>query len=342
MSDSQPRLPPNQQLIRTERWPVVGESQPRANDESEWTVTISRNGASVRRFTLDELQSFGTTARTLDIHCVTRWSKFDMTFGGVPLERILAMGQVDAAARFVSFVARSDRNHSTSLPLEVAIRLNCLLAFSSNGQPLASEHGGPVRMVVPGRYFYKSVKWLERIDILDEDRLGYWEADAGYHNVADPWEEQRYVAGSLTKQQAASIITSRDFSGLDLLGLSVANHDLSGLIARDALLRNADFQGATLTNADFMDSNLSNARFATANLTGACFTGADLDGADLSGADLRSADLRCGSMFGTSFAVIDEAGVVSQPAIFDSTTQLDLNLLDALTADQRQFVLSRL
>eukprot|EP00959_Pyramimonas_sp_CCMP1952_P333424 6981712-Pyramimonas_sp.AAC.1 len=126
----------------------------------------------------------------VDIHCVTRWSKIGARFSGIPLHDLLEEAGVTEDACYVSFVARSERNHSTSLPLRTLIDLQAIVAFEYEGEPLEEVHGGPVRVVVPGKYFYKSVKWLERIDVLTFDKLGYWEGDAGYHNNADPWTEE--------------------------------------------------------------------------------------------------------------------------------------------------------
>ena len=125
--------------------------------------------------------------------------------------------------------------HSTSLPLEDARQLDVLIALNFAGVPITSEHGGPVRSVTPGRYFYKSLKWLIGIELLAEDRLGYWEASAGYHNRADPWHEERYVASGLSKQDAAQIFAERDLSGRELVSLDGSDRDLSGLQARGAL-----------------------------------------------------------------------------------------------------------
>jgi len=341
MNAERQRLPPNQQLIRTERWPIVGESGPRKNDDSPWTLTLS-DGEKTKTYTLDELNGLTACELVCDIHCVTRWSKYDMRFTGIPLQQLLAdLGpgtHEEQSIRFASFVARSDRNHSTSLPLKVALNHGAIIAMGYEGQPLPMEHGGPVRMVVPGRYFYKSVKWLDRINIVPQDSLGYWEVEAGYHNGADPWREQRYVAASISKQEAARLMETRDFSGQNLLGISGANRDLTGLCARRATLRNADFSGAQLVNADFFGANLANASFATARLRGASFASADLDGADFSSADLCGADLRAASMVGTSFGRVDENGNLFETATLDDQTKVDSTKLDGLTQPQREWL----
>lgn len=273
----------------------------------------------------------------IDIHCVTRWSQPGMEFTGVLLSEVLKAARVPVAANFISFVARSERAHSTSLPLREALELETLLAWEANGEPLATLHGGPLRSVVPGRYFYKSLKWLEWLDLLAEDRLGYWEANAGYHNEGDPWREQRYLASTLDRREAARLLAARDFSGRDLRGIDARGHDLTSLHARGALLRDADFRGCRLDSACFEGANLSNARLAGASLTGASFLGADLEGADFSAADLRGADFRRASLFGASFAPLDAEGRIdlSRAARWDDSTRFDAAQLEDLMPAQR-------
>jgi DMSO/TMAO reductase YedYZ molybdopterin-dependent catalytic subunit len=328
------RLPPNQQLVATAKWPLVGERLPR-EDFSPWMVSVS--GAVERQcsYSLEELRTLPQIEQTLDIHCVTRWSKLDVRFAGVSLAVLLAAAKPRPDARFVSFVARSNESHSTSLPLETALTLQTLIALSADGLPLPVEHGGPVRVVVPHRYFYKSLKWLERIELLSEDRLGTWERSAGYHNNADPWLEQRYIASGLSKQQTAKLLASKDLSGLDLLGLDAAGRELSGLIARRALLRDANFRGCQLTAADFAGANLSNAHFDGAQLVRASFASADVEGASFNGADLRGADFRGASLVGASFC--DELDP-EHGAMVDRTTLVDAAAFDQLTPVQRQYL----
>jgi DMSO/TMAO reductase YedYZ molybdopterin-dependent catalytic subunit len=183
-------LPPGQQLAAAGKWPLVGEKTPREIPQL-WTVELCGLVARPRTWTLDELAALPRVERSIDVHCVTRWTKFSMLFGGVPLSVLLDACEPLVTARYASFVSHSVRDHSTSLPLDVCRALDVLIAFDAEGQPLSSEHGGPVRTITPGRYFYKSLKWLKRIELLADDRLGYWEAEAGYHNEADPWREHR-------------------------------------------------------------------------------------------------------------------------------------------------------
>jgi len=294
-------LPPNQHLAAPGKWPVVGEKAPQASD-GPWTVTIAGLVRTPITLPLEAIAAMPRVEREIDIHCVTRWSKPGVVFGGVLLADLLAPCGPLPEARFLSVVARSDRNHSTSLPLETALALGTLVAFTADGEPLASEHGGPIRTVVPGRYFYKSLKWLERIELLAADRLGYWEAEAGYHNGADPWREERYIAPNAPRHIIEHALRTRDFSGLDLRGIDARGRDLTGLIARGAKLRDAHFEDATLTSADFTGANLSNAHLQGADLHGASFSGADVEGANFDGANLTGADFSGASLFGATFA----------------------------------------
>lgn len=290
-----------------------------------------------QQFTLEDLASLPQTELVTDIHCVTRWSKFDARFSGVSLATLLQECKVQSSARFVSFVARSERNHSSSLRIDEALELGCLLATHYEGQPLPEDHGGPLRGVVPKKYFYKSVKWIEKIELLQYDRPGYWEADSGYHNNADPWLEQRYIASSISKRDANALIENRDFSAQDLLSIDVTALDLTGLNARQAILRNANFRECRLIEADFSESNLSNACFRKADLNLANFQDADLEGADFSSADLRGANLTGCSLFGTTFCDATEDSI-DNAALIDATTTIDTGSLERLTRVQREFL----
>ena len=325
------RLPPGQHLAAPHKWPLVGEKTPDFMPEI-WTVKVTGCVENPTIWTAQQLTDFPTIERTIDIHCVTRWSKLGMTFRGVLLQDVLQQASPQAEAHFVSFSAHSGRQHSTSLHLADALELGVLLAFSCNGQPLSVEHGGPVRIVTPGRYFYKSLKWLARIELLAEDRLGYWEAEAGYHNQADPWQEQRFLASNLNKQEMARLISLRDFSGLELRSIACAHRDLSGLRAAHALLRNADFRRCLLPDSDFQQANLSNAHFQQADLRRANLSQADLEGADFHQADLRGADLRGSSLFGATFCNSNEG------ALLDLTTQIDPSALADLAPEQADFL----
>jgi DMSO/TMAO reductase YedYZ molybdopterin-dependent catalytic subunit len=333
------KLPPNQQLVAAGKWPVVGEKRPHAGANTEhWTVTIAGCVRAPRTWSLEELLALPRVECAIDIHCVTRWSKPAVRFAGVSLAEILEAAQPAPEARYVSFTARSERGHSTSLLLADALALGALVAFTADGAPLAEEHGGPVRVVVPGRYFYKSLKWLERIELLESDRLGFWEAGAGYHNVADPWREERYAAPALDRRTVREVLARRDFRGRDLRSLAADDRELEGLDARGALLRDASFRRARLCGARFDGANLSNAHLEGADLRGASFAGADVEGADYRGADLRGADFRGAALTAASFTPQPGSEGEWGDAVIDGTTAIDAAGIEVLTPVQAEFV----
>lgn len=334
-STDRDRIPPGQQLVAPGKWPVIGEKEP-AHLDLPWTLSVSGELESAQTWTLDELRQLPQTQLTLDIHCVTRWSKLDATFSGVRLADLLEIVIPKANARFVSFVARSARDHSTSLALEVALDQETLIALDYEGDPLELGHGGPIRNIVPGRYFYKSVKWLERIELLEEDRLGMWEAESGYHNQADPWKEQRYMSPTIDKRKAALLIQSRDFSNQDLRSIDCTDRDLEQLQAVETKLRDSRFDRANLKEANFERANLSNAHFRKADLTGASFRDADVEGADFSGADLRGADFTNASLIGASF--VDSTLNPPVAAVIDQSTVLPDSVIAPLFPEQLDFV----
>lgn len=334
-SDYSNRIPPGQQLVGAGKWPIIGERSP-AQTSRAWQLSLTGCVTKPKTWTVSELRNLPQSRITIDIHCVTRWSKLDVEFTGVLLETLLAHCDVSPSGKYVSFGARSDRRHSTSLTLATALTQKTLIALEVDGAPLGTDHGGPIRNIVPGRYFYKSVKWLEEIEILSRDRLGFWEAESGYHNAADPWQEQRYIAPSLDRREAIRLIESRDFSNRDLMGMEAKNRDLSGLRASGAALRNADFSESNLQGADFTGANLSNSHFKQSDLQRANFVDADLEGADLSGADLRGADFTGCSLIGASF--FDPAPAMGLRAIFDKKTILPEEVTEPLFPEQLAFV----
>jgi DMSO/TMAO reductase YedYZ molybdopterin-dependent catalytic subunit len=336
LSMTHEQLPPGQQLAAPGKWPVVGEREP-APRQGDWDIQVSGLVEFPRRWSLEELSALPQETRTIDVHCVTRWSILGASFTGVPLERLLAASRLQPDGKFVSFVAHSARSHSTSLSLSDALELGCLITLRFDGQPISIEHGGPIRIVTPGRYFYKSLKWLARIEILAEDRLGYWEGFAGYHNRADPWLEERFIASGISKQEAAKLFADKNISGMELLGLDGSDRDLRELQARGSILRNANFQRAQLQGSDFTDANLSGSRLMHADLRNALLVRADLEGANLSGSDLRGADLRGASLFGVSFVEDSPAGTEAT-AIFDEKTRIDASALDQPMPRQAEFL----
>lgn len=336
MASKDSQLPPGQQLVAPRKWPVIGEREPRPGSE-RWTVEVAGQVAGPRVWALEELKRLPVCTRTIDIHCVTRWSKLAVEFHGVSLLEVIRHSEPLHDARYVSFVARSERGHSTSLPLEDLEPLDPIFAWEANGEPLAIEHGGPLRVIVPGRYFYKSLKWLTRIELLTDDKLGFWESTAGYHNTADPWRQQRYIATSLTKQEARTILKSRDFRDRDLRGIEAPGYDLAGLQAQGSKLRNANFQGANLHKATFDRANLSNANLRLADLRETSFLGVDLEGADLSGADVRGAVFSEASLVAATFVDLLQTGA-KNGAVIDASTKFDSRVFDELTPEQAEYI----
>ncbi|HEV3020822.1 MAG TPA: molybdopterin-dependent oxidoreductase, partial [Pirellulales bacterium] len=322
----------------------VGERAP-ATLAGPWTVAIDGCVERPLEFTLDDLRAMPRTEQIVDIHCVTRWTRLAVPFSGVALSALLASSRPKSTARFVSFVAHSTRQHSTSLGLDEALALETLVALEAEGAPLCELHGGPVRTIVPRRYFYKSLKWLARIELLESDVLGFWENTAGYHNRADPWLEQRYMAPRLSRAQMLAALAGRDFRGRDLRSIDARGHDLRGLRAAGALLRDADFRGCRLGGASFEGANLSNAHFEVSELTAASFVGADVEGASFVGADLRGADFSGASLFGCSFVAEPAATTpttravpTADAAIIDYSTRIELAAIEQLTPLQAAFV----
>lgn len=298
---SSEELPPNQ--IPTRLFPRIGEREPEPFFALTWRLEV--DGLVERPLTLDfdEFAALPHEDRTGGVHCVTRWTRPGTTFRGVPLGVLLDRAAPTDEARFVRFV--SGRGHDTSLPLDVA-RAEVLIAdgFEQDGAlgPLSPEHGGPVRSVNLARYFYKSVKWLRRIELMAEDRLGFWERTAGYHNRADPWKEERYVVRDADPGGLRRLLAARDLAGRDLLGADLMGLDLSGFDLANANLRNASLRAVKLVGADLRGAHFCNCDMRAADLRSARLDRVDLDGADLRGADLRESTGAPGSIAVTQFA----------------------------------------
>src|SRR5579871_2348943 len=188
------RVPPGQVL--TKGWPVLhAGSVPYQLTAANWTLRV--HGSVDAPFGLDHAQLLAMPQKrqTNDIHCVTSWTKLDMTWEGVPFRAIVERARVRPEAKFV--VMECEQGFTTSLPLDALMDDDVLVAHRANGAPLPPEHGGPVRMLVPRRYFYKSAKWLRGLKFVPEDEPGFWEV-RGYSNVADPWREMRYDVDDVT------------------------------------------------------------------------------------------------------------------------------------------------
>jgi DMSO/TMAO reductase YedYZ molybdopterin-dependent catalytic subunit len=181
------RTPPGQTL--TEKWPVLHYgSVPRANLET-WQFRIFGLVDAERTLSWTEFNALPRITLTSDFHCVTTWSRLDNTWEGVPTREVIRLVQVDPAARYV--MVHGMNNYTTNLPLDAFLDDDCLFAFQHDGKPLTAEHGGPMRLVVPKLYAWKSAKWCTGIELMQNDRPGFWER-GGYHMYGDPWKEERY------------------------------------------------------------------------------------------------------------------------------------------------------
>lgn len=182
------RIPPGQVL--TDKFPVLHFGRvPDYGDLSGWDLRVW--GEVEQPFSLKwaEVRQLPRVEVTLDVHCVTRWSKLDTRWEGVPFSHIAEAAGLKPSARFVIF--HSEYGFTSNVPLEAAMDPQCLLAWNYDGRPLEPDHGFPLRAIVPGRYFWKSAKWLRGVQLVADDQLGFWERN-GYHNDADPWREERY------------------------------------------------------------------------------------------------------------------------------------------------------
>jgi DMSO/TMAO reductase YedYZ molybdopterin-dependent catalytic subunit len=179
------RLPPGQYTVKG--FPVLSAGPTPRTPLEEWTFTITGAVDSERTWTWDELRALPSETITKDIHCVTKWSKFDTVWEGVSVDTLLK--GIETGAAYVS--AFCDGGYTTNLPLEDVTDGKAWIAFAFGGEPLEPEHGGPARLLVPHLYFWKSAKWVRGLRLTDEDEPGFWEQN-GYHNRGDPWREQRY------------------------------------------------------------------------------------------------------------------------------------------------------
>lgn len=179
------RLPPGQYLVTD--FPVLSAGPtPRPNID-QWTFTIEGEIDAPKRWTWKEFLALPSETVTKDIHCVTKWSKFDTTWKGVSIDTLL--DGIETAADYVT--AFSDGGYTTNLPLEDLMDGKAWVAYEFDGKPLHPEHGGPARLLVPHLYFWKSAKWVRGIRLENDQHPGFWESN-GYHIYGDPWREQRY------------------------------------------------------------------------------------------------------------------------------------------------------
>jgi DMSO/TMAO reductase YedYZ molybdopterin-dependent catalytic subunit len=181
------RLPPGQYL--TDRWPVLHAGTVPHTDLATWDFQVFGEVEEPLRLSWDEFRALPSTEITIDIHCVTRWSRFDTSFKGVHWRELAKLVRPKPSAHFV--LAHAEQNFTANVPVSAIEDEQALLAYEADGEPLTPEHGRPLRLVVPSRYFWKSAKWLWGLELRSTDQPGFWER-YGYHNDADYWREQRY------------------------------------------------------------------------------------------------------------------------------------------------------
>jgi DMSO/TMAO reductase YedYZ molybdopterin-dependent catalytic subunit len=179
------RLPPGQYIVRD--FPVLSAGPTPHTPLEEWSFTVQGAVEPERTWTWEEIHELPTETVTRDIHCVTRWSKFDTTWEGVSIDTLL--DGLDIRGAYVT--AYSDGGYTTNLEMESVTGGKAWVVWNFNGEPLEPEHGGPARMLVPQLYFWKSAKWVRGLRVMERDQMGFWEG-LGYHNHGDPWREQRY------------------------------------------------------------------------------------------------------------------------------------------------------
>jgi DMSO/TMAO reductase YedYZ molybdopterin-dependent catalytic subunit len=182
------RLPPGQYL--TERFPVLHVGDVPTYGPGEWDLSV--RGLVDRPFTigLDELRAMPSVTLTFDIHCVTKWSKFDTSWTGVRVRDLLDRAAVNPSATHV--IEHAEFGYTTNVPLADITTDEALVAYAYDGADIEPIHGGPVRIVVPHLYFWKSAKWVRELELVDRDRPGFWERN-GYHMYGDPFREQRHT-----------------------------------------------------------------------------------------------------------------------------------------------------
>ena len=181
------RIPPGQ--YQTTKFPVLHYGSVPRTDLATWDFRVWGEVDSPFTLTWDQFKALPRKTVETDIHCVTRWTKLDTVWEGVPIQSILEAAQLKPAAKFV--LAHSEQGYTANVPLDVLNDDDVILADTFGGEPLELEHGYPLRLVIPKRYFWKSAKWIRGLEFLDHDQLGFWER-YGYNNDADPWKEERY------------------------------------------------------------------------------------------------------------------------------------------------------
>ena len=181
------RLPPGQYL--TEKWPVLHAGDVPEVDLATWDLRVYGEVEEPVTLTYEQLTALPATEITIDIHCVTRWSRFDAQFKGVHWRELAALCKPKPTANFV--VAHAEQGFTANVPIAALEDEHALIVYEADGAPLTPEHGAPVRLFIPSKYLWKSAKWLRGIELSSIDKPGFWER-YGYNNNADYWQEERY------------------------------------------------------------------------------------------------------------------------------------------------------
>ena len=179
------RVPPGQ--YATADFPVLSAGPTPRVPLDKWRLSVVTEAGDERSWNWDQFRTLPSESVTVDIHCVTKWTKLNTVWEGVSVDTLLK--DTGSEASFV--LAHSHGGYTTNLPLADVSNGKAWVAFNYGGEPLDPQHGGPARLLVPHLYFWKSAKWVERLELRTTDRIGFWES-LGYHNYGDPWREQRY------------------------------------------------------------------------------------------------------------------------------------------------------
>jgi len=285
-------LSPNQR--ETKKFPVVGEEWP-SSDIENWRLCVTglvKNKLDLSRSDFDNLPM---VEKIWDTICVTGWTHLAHRWKGVMLDTLLTQAQPYPNAHFVRFIAYSNRNHDTSLSLDYA-REHVLLATEVDGVPLTKEHGGPVRSFCEGKYLYKSLKWIKEIELMEHDRLGYWETQSAYDNNANPWLEERLVPRPLSPEKFAECVRNKNFSGVVAISddqfKQLRGMDMSGWNFQGASIKACDLEKVSMPRANCHRANFTLTNFVGADLSDADFSNGDCEGADFRGSNLSRADFR--------------------------------------------------
>ena len=188
--DRAARTPPGQYL--TEDFPVLHAGRVQHVDTSSWSLRLTGLVAPDVQLDYSGLSALPAVEEVVDIHCVTRWSKLDTRWKGVRFRDLLAASHVEVGPGAAHVLIKAEADWTTNLPLAEMLADDVLVAYEYEGKPLSVDHGGPVRLLVPRLYLWKSAKWLREIEFTADQRQGYWER-LGYHALGDPWLEQRYA-----------------------------------------------------------------------------------------------------------------------------------------------------